>query len=102
MEIPNTTRRHEVEVMTRAANSSSLHPPATRRPGRANRTEPISWTDRKKLAIECIKNEWRAQKIKADGDRQQDRSERAHATGKKNELQTDVKADGDRDPNAGK
>lgn len=58
VEILNTIKHHEVLVEPRTASKQRpLHPAAPRRPGQANKTDAISWSDRKKLTIECIKHE---------------------------------------------
>lgn len=110
MEIPNTTRRHEVEITTRAANTKnrSLHPPAPRRPGGANRTDPIRWVDRKKLAIENLQNEWRSWKEQANGEKKHDKvKEQTRTNGSdkhedNNRRTSQKQLDGERDSDSGK
>lgn len=104
MEIPNTIRRHEVEVKTRVADSRPLHPPASRRPGRANKTDPISWRDRKKLAMENFKSEWNAHKKQVDGeDDHQEWNEQTPTNGSEDEWKAPKShVDGERDAEPGR
>ncbi|KAK5937690.1 hypothetical protein PMZ80_009819 [Knufia obscura] len=69
MDLPNTFRRHEVLIEARTSVGQPIHPAATRRPGRANKTDAIKWKDRKILAIENLKSEWEETKgQKKDGE----------------------------------
>lgn len=55
----NTIKQHEVLAQPRDSSTAPLHPRAPRRPGRACKTDPIKWSDRKKLAIESLESKWR-------------------------------------------
>lgn len=74
-EITNTVRRHEVLVQPREGHTQPIHPRRPRQPGRACKTDPIKWKDRKKLAIENFKNEWHALKELGGGQEARDAAE---------------------------